>query len=194
MKPKVITTLSIDEIEVPKINDKIDGTLEFKYHIDDIYEIIYLNNSYGFFNMGIFNNSVLKFFEKLVEVNNGSNKQLENKLEQFAKNNPQCDNNKNNENNKYIQYSSIYPIKDIPYLIGLEDNIIKKTCAEYNISYQELADATGMNIMSLRSVASSHKISRQIKRSIELYVETIELKKELEQTNQMKTILKNWLK
>lgn len=74
-----------------------------------------------------------------------------------------------------------------------DDNIIKRTCKELGITYKELGDAIGYSESSVRSSAST-KISEQMQKAIELYLETIELKKQLKSTEILKQALKDLIK
>jgi len=71
-----------------------------------------------------------------------------------------------------------------------EENIIKKTCKELGLTYRELGEMIGVSESSIRSIASTNKISRQIYKSIELINKINSLEKDLELTTQLKTILK----
>lgn len=73
------------------------------------------------------------------------------------------------------------------------DNIIKTTCAEQGITYRQLATIIGVSESGLRSSASNNKISKQVKKSIEMYSKIIHLEKELEKANVIKQTLKSWL-
>ncbi len=73
------------------------------------------------------------------------------------------------------------------------DNIIKTTCAEQGITYRQLATSIGVSESGLRSSASNNKISKQVKKSIEMYSKIIHLEKELEKANVIKQTLKSWL-
>lgn len=74
-----------------------------------------------------------------------------------------------------------------------EINPIKKAGIEYRLTYQQIADAIAVSESSLRSSVSTNKVSKQVERSIELYLKTICLEKELEKSNSIKSILKSWL-
>ena len=88
--------------------------------------------------------------------------------------------------NKIIQNFISYPLeysdKDVNYIIGLTEkyNIIRRTLEEQNLLMKDLASAIGINVNTLRSQASKNDVPSQTKKSIELYIENIKLKKELE--------------
>lgn len=77
--------------------------------------------------------------------------------------------------------------------MNVVDNIIKATCIEQRLTYQQLADAIGVSESSLRSSVSTNKVSKRVKRSIEMYLKIIHLEKELEKSNTIKAALKSWL-
>lgn len=72
-------------------------------------------------------------------------------------------------------------------------NIVKVTCQELGITYKELGEAIGYSESAI-SNASRGKVSEQLSKAIELYIENIQLKKELEQSKKIKNTLKEWLK
>jgi len=72
-----------------------------------------------------------------------------------------------------------------------ELNIVKKTCKELGLTYRQLGEAIGYSESSLNSIASTGNISEPIKKAIGLYLENIEQKKQLQQVEQLKIILKN---
>jgi len=58
-------------------------------------------------------------------------------------------------------------------------NIVKETAKELGMTYAELAEAIGYGEGALKSSASTGKVSTPMTKSIELYKQTILLKKEL---------------
>ncbi len=75
----------------------------------------------------------------------------------------------------------------------MNDNIVKKVCKELGLTYKELGEKTGYSESAIKMAASTGKISEPLKRAIELYLETLQLKKDLEKSNQIKKVLKEWL-
>jgi len=75
----------------------------------------------------------------------------------------------------------------------MQENLIKKVCKELNLTYKQLGEAIGVSESSLRSAASTGKISNQVKKAIELYLENLQLKKECEKCNQLKRLLKEMI-
>lgn len=75
-------------------------------------------------------------------------------------------------------------------------NPIKSVCHELNLTYKQLGEAIGFSGDTLNNMASkpNDKLSVQLIRAIELYLETINLKKELEKLESLKAILKDLVK
>ena len=74
------------------------------------------------------------------------------------------------------------------------DNIVKHTCKELGLTYKELGEAIGVKESTLNKIASTGVISEQITKAILLYLETLELKKQLEDCDILKKALKNLVK
>ncbi|MGJ0338587.1 hypothetical protein [Aliarcobacter cryaerophilus] len=202
MQPIVIPSATKDTLIVPKIRKGIDGKLVFKkiaYHMCLEVEIIYADKSLGRYLTTNFNEIILMFFEKLAKHNNGSPEFVELKLSKLEKNylidknfidnqlkNAENFSDKDDLKNKIIQNFISYPLeysdKDVNYIIGLTEkyNIIRRTLEEQNLLMKDLASAIGINVNTLRSQASKNDVPSQTKKSIELYIENIKLKKELE--------------
>jgi hypothetical protein len=162
-------------------------------------EIIYADKSLGRYKTTNFNEIILMFFQKLAKHNNGSPEFVELKLSKLEKNylidkifidnqlqNAENFSDKDDLKNKIIQNFISYPLeysdKDVNYIIGLTEkyNIIRRTLEEQNLLMKDLASAIGINVNTLRSQASKNDVPSQTKKSIELYIENIKLKKELE--------------
>ena len=71
-----------------------------------------------------------------------------------------------------------------------DHNIVKKVCKELGLTYKELGERIGYSESSLSNAAATGKISNQVKKAIELYLENLQLKKELEKFEQLKKLLK----
>ena len=202
MKPTLIPSATKDTLIVPKLKKGIDGKLVFKkidYHMWLEVEIIYADKSLGRYITTNFNEIILMFFQKLAKHNNGSPEFVELKLSKLEKNylidkifidnqlqNAENFSDKDDLKNKIIQNFISYPLeysdKDVNYIIGLTEkyNIIRRTLEEQNLLMKDLASAIGINVNTLRSQASKNDVPSQTKKSIELYIENIKLKKELE--------------
>lgn len=61
----------------------------------------------------------------------------------------------------------------------MQENIVKHTCKELGISYKELGDAIGFGTDTLRNVASQSKVSVQLQKAIELFLENQQLKADI---------------
>lgn len=70
---------------------------------------------------------------------------------------------------------------------------IKKMCKINNLTYRQLADIIGISESSLRSAVSTKKISKQVEKSIRMYLRIKQLEAELEKANTFKQALKTWL-
>ena len=201
MKPTLIPSATKDTLIVPKLKKGIDGKLVFKkidYHMWFEVEIIYADKSLGRYKTTNFNEIILMFFQKLAKHNNGSPEFVELKLSKLEKNylidkifidnqlqNAENFSDKDDLKNKIIQNFISYPLeysdKDVNYIIGLTEkyNIIRRTLEEQNLLMKDLASAIGINVNTLRSQASKNDVPSQTKKSIELYIENIKLKKEI---------------
>lgn len=73
-------------------------------------------------------------------------------------------------------------------------NIVKDTCKELGMTYKELGEAIGVKESTLNKIASTGVVSDQIQKAISLYLETIELKKQLKDCDVLKQALKNLIK
>ena len=76
----------------------------------------------------------------------------------------------------------------------MDENIVKATCRELGMTYKELGEAIGYSEGALKTAVSTAKISNSMTRAIELYLKTLKLEEELENSNKIKSTLKDWLK
>jgi len=74
-----------------------------------------------------------------------------------------------------------------------EIHLVKKVSKKLGITYKELADKIGYTEANLKRSVSTNQISKQLKTSIELYLKTIKLEKEIEDTNQLKKLINTFL-
>lgn len=72
-----------------------------------------------------------------------------------------------------------------------KENLIKKTCKELGLTYRELGERIGYSEATLNKNASTGEISKSIEVAINLYLETIELKKQLKQFQLLKEIIRD---
>ncbi|MFY4690906.1 transcriptional regulator [Campylobacter jejuni] len=73
-----------------------------------------------------------------------------------------------------------------------EENIIKKTCKELGLTYRQLGELIGYNGDSLNTMANKNndELSTPLKRAIELYLETLDLKEKLKVLDTLSIIIK----
>lgn len=172
LKARVIPSATKETIRVPRFKKTTDGILEFRTINNNplLVEIIYIEKSLGQYYAEKLNDVILIFFEKFAKFNNGTPDKIEEKLcyQDFG--------------NGLRILPTEYTSTEIKKIIGLDEkhNIIRETCEKYNLKMKDLSLATGINENTLRSQASKNKINLQVETAIRLYIETVELKKELE--------------
>lgn len=108
--------------------------------------------------------------------------------------------NSNHYKYRKILLKKIEIIKDvassfeIDYKTLIEDlnpNIVKSVCKDLNITYKFLANELGYKPDTLNKAASTGKISEQLSKAIDLYLENLSLKEELKSFKLIKESLKN---
>ena len=92
---------------------------------------------------------------------------------------------KNLSNEFDISYNEVYE--------DLNPNIIKAVCNDLNITYKSLALEIGYKADTINKAASTNKISEQIYKAIEMYLENLRLKEELKDFEIMKMTLRKIL-
>jgi hypothetical protein len=75
-----------------------------------------------------------------------------------------------------------------------DKNLIKETCVKLGLTYKELGEKIGYSEANLKSSVSRNQVSKQVETSIYLYLQTIELQKEIDGTKSFKQSLKDFLK
>ena len=75
-----------------------------------------------------------------------------------------------------------------------EENLIKATCKELNLTYKQLGELIGYGEGAIKNSASTGNVSEPMRKAIELYKETLNLKKELDKLESLKIILKELVK
>ncbi len=75
-----------------------------------------------------------------------------------------------------------------------DENIVKNVCKDLGMTYRELGEIIGVSESSLRSSASTGKISDQVSKAIQLYLETLDLKNQLKACETLKKALKELIK
>lgn len=79
----------------------------------------------------------------------------------------------------------------MPEEIEKEENIIKKVCREYSLTYKKLAEELGYSEGSIANSArkENNDLPLNVKRSIELFYENIEYKKKFDEFQLFKSLL-----
>lgn len=75
--------------------------------------------------------------------------------------------------------------------LDLDPNIIKQVCKDLNMTYKSLALELGYKPDTINKAASTGKISDQLNKSIEFYLENLRLREELKQFELIKQTLQN---
>ena len=70
------------------------------------------------------------------------------------------------------------------------ENLIKSTCKELNLTYRQLGELIGYSESAINNASRQEKISEPLKKAIELYNENLKLKNELQDFRTLKDILK----
>lgn len=168
-----------------KIKLKDDSTCKLEF-IEKLsfFKIKYCDEDFGLYSTDNLDLMILEVLEILANYNNGDSINIKTKLEELTEERPTLRNRR---------YPTTYKNSTLKYLLGLEDNIIKRACMEQKLTYQQLADAIGLSESSLRSAVSTNKVSKQVEKSIEMYLKIIQLEEELEKANTIKQVLKSWL-
>ena len=74
-----------------------------------------------------------------------------------------------------------------------EIHLVKKISKELGLTYKELAEEIGYSESNLRKSVSDNRVTKQLKKSIELYLRTIELEKKIEDVEQIKVLLQRFI-
>ena len=74
-----------------------------------------------------------------------------------------------------------------------EIHLVKKVSKELGLTYKELGRKIWYTEANLKRSVSTNQISKQLQTSIELYLKTIKLEKEIEDTNQLKNLINTFL-
>lgn len=74
----------------------------------------------------------------------------------------------------------------------IDENLIKSTCKELNLTYKQLGEAIGYSESAIKN-AGTGEASEPMKKAIELYKETLELKARLRKADDFKNNLKDFL-
>jgi transcriptional regulator with XRE-family HTH domain len=75
-----------------------------------------------------------------------------------------------------------------------EENIVKRVCKELGLTYKQLGEKIGVAEGTIKQNAVKENVSEQITKALEILLENKELKEQLQETEQLKAILKNFTK
>jgi len=75
-----------------------------------------------------------------------------------------------------------------------EMHLVKKVSKELGLTYKELGEKIGYSESSLRKTVSNNTVSSQLKTAIELYLENLKLKEELEEVEEFKNTFRTFIK
>ncbi|WP_194239055.1 transcriptional regulator [Campylobacter californiensis] len=73
------------------------------------------------------------------------------------------------------------------------ENLIKQTCKELNLTYKQLGEAIGYSEGALKTISSTGKVSENLEKSIALLYRIKELESKNQEMENLKTTLKNLL-
>ncbi len=74
-----------------------------------------------------------------------------------------------------------------------EVHVVKRVSKELGLTYRELGERIGYSEANLKRSVSTNQISKQLETAIELYLKTIKLEKEIEDTYQLKNLINTFL-
>lgn len=72
----------------------------------------------------------------------------------------------------------------------LEENIIKLTCKELGLTYKQLGDAIGYSEPAIKKAIANNTVSEPMQKAIELHLEVLNLKKQLQNYEFLKSAIK----
>ncbi len=186
MQAKIINIKPANKENFEKFQfmDDSNCKLEFIPQLMGGYQVKYCDKDYGTYETTNPDLMIKEFLEELAVANNGNSEGVKTRLDNLIEKQSSI---------LHQQYQTTYKNSTLKYVLGLEENIIRSVCIEQKLTYQQLADEIGLSESSLRSAASTNKISKQVEKSIEMYLKIIQLEKELEKANTIKQVLKSWL-
>ena len=74
-----------------------------------------------------------------------------------------------------------------------EIHLVKRVSKELGLTYKELGEKIGYSESNLRSSVSQNKLSTQLKKSLELYLEVLKLKEIEEKRRSLEDILRLYI-
>lgn len=75
-----------------------------------------------------------------------------------------------------------------------EENLIKQTCKELNLTYKQLGEAIGYGEGAIKNSASTGNVSEPMAHAIKMYKRILELERDIADSEAVKENLKKWLK
>ena len=75
-----------------------------------------------------------------------------------------------------------------------EIHLVKKVSKELGLTYKELGEKIGYSESSLRKTVSNNTLSSQLKTAIELYLDNLQLKQEINELEDFKNTFRTFLK
>jgi len=75
-----------------------------------------------------------------------------------------------------------------------EVHLVKKVSKELGLTYKELAEKIGYSESSLRKTVSNNTLSSQLETAIQLYLDNLKLKEELEEMEDFKDTFRTFIK
>ena len=73
-------------------------------------------------------------------------------------------------------------------------HLVKKVSKELGLTYKELGEKIGYSESSLRKTVSNNTVSSQLKTAIQLYLDNLKLKKELDELEDFKNTFRTFLR
>ncbi|MFY4690392.1 transcriptional regulator [Campylobacter jejuni] len=71
-----------------------------------------------------------------------------------------------------------------------QENIIKKTCKELELTYKQLGELIGFGEEAISKAARTGNISTQMQKALDLYLENVDLKEKLKVLDMLSDIIK----
>jgi hypothetical protein len=72
-------------------------------------------------------------------------------------------------------------------------HLVKRVCKELGLTYKELGEKIGYTDGGLKNLVFKNQVTRNLEKSIELYLETLRLKKEVEEANRFRNVLQTFI-
>ena len=74
-----------------------------------------------------------------------------------------------------------------------EIHLVKRVSKELGLTYKEFGEKIGYTEGGLKNLIFKNQVTKHLQKSIELYLENIELKKEIKETEALREILKSFI-